>query len=342
MKFTHTVPAVALVGAATLALAACSEAAGDTDPGASADGSGGGETMTLVLGHAGSTTDPRQLASEELKEILETETDGRITVEIHPNSTLGSWEQMIEGLELGTTDIVIESILALESYTDLASVETAPFLYEDAEHFFEVWDGDLGGEIKSSITEASGFELLGNMYRGARNLTANTPVTQLSDLDGLTLRTPSAATMVETWQTLGARAEAMAWDEVYSALEQGVIDGQENPLDVAVFNALFEVQSDLTFTQHMFANYHFLMSESALTGFSDEDQQLIREAATTVGETYTERTVTNLEEYAATLEAEGMALHELEDRDAWVEKVTPIIDKLPAQVQAWVEQIRSL
>nr|KEO73446.1 hypothetical protein DA06_28270 [Georgenia sp. SUBG003] len=118
-----------------------------------------------------------------------------------------------------------------------------------------MWDGELGEEIKGAITEETGFELLGNMFRGSRNLTTNSEVTSLEDLEGLTIRTPSTQTMVETWQTLGARAEAMPWDEVYSALEQGVIDGQENPLDVAAFNALYEVQSHVTLTEHMYANY---------------------------------------------------------------------------------------
>jgi len=328
---------MAALGAATLGLAGCSSLRPGSGGG---DGDAGGGTNTLVLGHAGSETDPRQLGSEQIKELIEERTEGRITVEIHANSTLGSWEQMIEGLQLGTTHLVIESILALESYTELAAVETAPFLYESDEQFFGVWDGELGTEIKTALTEETGFELLGNMFRGARNLTVNSEVATLDALAGLTIRTPSTQTMVDTWQMLGARAEAMPWDEVYSALEQGVIDGQENPLDVATFNALYEVQSHCTLTQHMYANYHFLMWGEALAGFSEEDQQIIREAADEVGRTYTERTVTNLEEYRTTLEDEGMVFVELEEREQWVEKVAPIIDGLPDQVATWVEQIR--
>src|SRR5699024_1546669 len=297
---------MAALGATALGLAGCSS----LRPGGGGEGGG---TDTLVLGHAGSETDPRQQGSEQMKELIEERTDGRLTVEIHANSTLGSWEQMIEGLQLGTTHLVIESILALESYTDLAAVETAPFLYDSDEQFFGVWDGELGAEIKTALTEETGFELLGNMFRGARNLTVNSEVATLDALQGLTIRTPSTQTMVDTWQMLGARAEAMPWDEVYSALEQGVIDGQENPLDVATFNALYEVQSHCTLTQHMYANYHFLMWGDTLAGFSDEDQQIIREAADEVGQTYTERTVTTLEEYRTTLEDEGMTFAELED-----------------------------
>ena len=121
---------MAALGAATLGLAGCS---GLRPGGGDSAAAGSGDTNTLVLGHAGSETDPRQAGSEQIKELIEERTDGRITVEIHANSTLGSWEQMIEGLQLGTTHLVIESILALEAYTDLAAVETAPFLYESDE-----------------------------------------------------------------------------------------------------------------------------------------------------------------------------------------------------------------
>ncbi|MFC7456280.1 TRAP transporter substrate-binding protein [Brachybacterium sp. GCM10030267] len=335
----QTLNGMAALGASSLALAGCSGLRPSNSNGGS-DGSGAG-SQTLVLGHAGSETDPRQQGSEQIKELIEERTDGRLTVEIHANSTLGSWEDMIEGLQLGTTHIVIESILALESYTELAAVETTPFLYESDEQFFEVWNGALGDEIKTALTEETGFELLGNMFRGARNLTVNQEVSTLDDLAGLTIRTPSTQTMVETWELLGARAEAMPWDEVYSALEQGVIDGQENPLDVATFNSLYEVQSHLTLTEHMYANYHFLMWGDTLAGFSEEDQQIIREAADEVGTTYTERTVTNLEEYRTTLEEEGMTIVELEDREAWVAQVEPLIEGMPDQVTTWVEQIRS-
>ncbi|MFV0452542.1 MAG: TRAP transporter substrate-binding protein [Propioniciclava sp.] len=296
----------------------------------------------MVLGHAGSDTDPRQGAAESLAEKVQAATNGDLTIEVHGNSTLGTWEEMVEGLQLGTTDIVIESLLSLESYSDLASIETAPFLYDSPEQFFAVWDGALGDEIKGSITDATGYAILGNMYRGPRELTTKTPVTQLSDLEGQTIRTPSAQTMVETWQALGARAEALPWSEVYSALEQGVIDGQENPLDVAVFNDIYEVAPELTTTSHMYANYHFLLWEESLSGMCQQHQDAIRTAAAEVGTDYTATTATNQETYRTELEANGMTFHELTDRDAWVEATQPVVETLPDQVQAWVEQVRAM
>ncbi|SDS21260.1 TRAP transporter substrate-binding protein [Microterricola viridarii] len=334
MKKTAIIASLA-IGALTLS--GC--AAGGSSGGTPAAG-GEGETFSLVLGHSGSQTDPRQTAALALKEIVETESDGRVTIEVHADSTLGTWEEMIEGLQLGSADIVIESLLSLESYTDLSGVETAPFLYESPEQFFEVWDGELGAEIKGAITDASGYSILGNMYRGPRELTTKEPVTTLDQLKGLTIRTPSAPTMLATWEALGARAEALPFNEVYSALESGVLDGQENPLDAILFNSIHEVAPNIGETSHMYANYHFLMWEDALAGLPEDVQDLVRDAADRVGAQYTADTIENTATYRADLEAAGAVFNKITDRPKWVQATQPLIEKLPAQVQEWVAQIR--
>jgi tripartite ATP-independent transporter DctP family solute receptor len=342
MRKTRILATTAAFAAAALALAGCSGQSGD-DAGASGDsGADSGETYNLVLGHAGSTTDPRQWASEEFAKRIEERTDGRVTVEVHSDSTLGTWEEMIDGLQLGSTDIVIESILSLEAYTELAAVETAPFLYESSDQFFEVWDGDLGTEIKQAITDESGYAMLGNMFRGSRELTTKEPVTKLADVQGLTIRTPSAQTMLDTWNALGARAEALPFNEVYSALESGVLDGQENPLDAIYFNSIHEVAPNIGMTSHMYANYHFLMWNDTLQGYPEDIRTAIEEVAAEVGEEYSQNTLDNEEQYKADLEAAGAVFNEITDREAWVEAVQPVVDGLPDQVQTWIDQIRDL
>lgn len=328
-----------LAAALALTLAACGDDNGDSENGGG--DAAGGET-TLVLGHEGSESDPRQDAALQLKEIVEEETDGRITIDIHANGTLGNWEDMIEGLQFGSTDIVIESLLTLESYTNFASIETAPFLYRDVDHFTQVWEGEIGDEIRDAVAEDTGFTIAGNMFRGARQLTTVTPVTSLDDLSGLTIRTPSTPTMVQTWDALGARAEAMPWDEVYSALEQGVLDGQENPLSSILFGSIHEVAPEVTMTEHVFANFHFIMWEDTLDGLSEEDRQIVIDAAQKVGEDYTAKIQEEEANYRAQMEEQGATFHELTDRDAWVEATAPIIESLPERVQGWAEQIAAL
>lgn len=328
---------IAVILAVALAFSACRAGGGG-----GAQSVQDGDAITLILGHAGSDTDPRATYSQRLKEIIEADSDGKITVEVHGNSTIGTWEEMIEGMQLGTTHIVIESLLALETYTDLSGVETAPFLYDNDEEFFNVWEGELGAEIKQAITADSGYAILGNMFRGARQLTTKTKVASLSDLRGLTVRTPSAPTMIATWEALGARAEALAWNEVYSALESGVLDGQENPLDAILFNSIYEVAPYIAETKHMFANYHFLMWNKYLESLPESYQKIITSAADKAGQEYTANTVANTQKYRSELAADGAIFTELTDRDAWVSATEPVRDGLPEQVRSWIKQINEL
>lgn len=329
---------IAVLSASAIALSGCSGAAGGSSDDSAKGGDGG--KITLTLGHAGSETDPRQTEALEFKKLVEEKSNGNIEVKVYPSSTLGTWEEEVEGLQLGTVDVVIEGLLALEKYSDLAAIETVPFLYDSPESFFKVWDGDLGKEIKQKITDASGYEMLGNMYRGSRELNTKEPVTKLEDLKGMTIRTPSTPTMLATWEALGARAEALSFDEVYSSLQSGVLDGEENPLDTILFNSIAEVAPEITWTNHQYANYHFLMWGDALAALPEEDQKIIREAADQVGKDATAATVKNLADYEKQLKDAGAHFHEMENRDKWVEAVQPVIDGLPEQVKEWTKEIQ--
>ena len=349
----HKSAALSAALAGTLLLAACggggsgeatSDATGAAEETSAATGGdiSGEDPIVLTLGHAGSETDPRQAGALRFKELVEESSDGQITVEVFPSATLGTWEEMIEGMQLGSTDVVIEAISSLESYSDLAAIETAPFVYETDDQFFAVWDGELGDEINKAITADSGYAMMGKMYRSSRELTTKEPVTQLSDLQGMTIRTPSAQTMMATWEALGARAEALPFNEVYSALEAGVLDGQENPLDTIIFNSIHEVAPYIALTHHMYANYYFLMWDEYLQGLPASYQEIIREAADTVGQEYTATTLASMEQYRADLESDGAVFTELTDREAWVDATQPIRDSLPEQVREWISEIKGM
>lgn len=228
----------------------------------------------------------------------------------------------------------------MEAYTDLAAIETMPFLYEDREHFSETWSGEIGDEIKSAISDETGFRAVGDIYRGPRHLTTKVPVTDLAKLEGMTIRTPTAQTMLETWNALGARAEALPFTEVYSALEQGVIDGQENPLETTYFNSLHEVAPNITTTAHVYGNYHFLMSNDWLESLDEETREVLIEAAKEAAEEASEISVENEEELVGIMESEGVTFHEMENREEWVSATEPVIESANETVQDWVKQIR--
>lgn len=264
--------------------------------------------------------------------------DGRITVEILPAGQLGSWEEMQEALELGSLDVLVESLGSLERYTPLAGIEGLPFLYEDDEHFIEVWSGPLADEILGAIREESGFQLLGQLYRGGRLLNTTRPVKELTDLAGLKLRVPTQQTYIDTWQMLGASPTPMSFNEVFSALEQGALDGQENPIDVIRFNSMYEVAPFITETNHIYGNFHFQLWGDAFEAWSAEDQRLFKAAVDEVSASYLSSARSSVAEHRTYLEGEGVTFLPI-DLGAWRQKVAAVIDGADPRVVAWSKKI---
>lgn len=309
----------------------------DAAPGTTSEEPGDSPAVTLTLGHPGPETED---AMNAFAELVAEKSGGTLAIEAFPAATLGTADEMLEGLQLGTTDIVIESIVGIESYTNLATIESVPFLYESDDAFLDVWNGAVGDEIRDVIAEDSGYRLLGAMYRGARYLTTKSPVENLDDLRGMTIRTPSAPTMIATWEALGARAEAMPYTEIYSAIESGVIDGQENPLGTILFNSFHEVAPNVAETEHIRMNYHFVMWDETLEGLSGQQREALDAAIDEISRQFSETTLEDSAAFRAELEEKGATFRALTDRDAWITATQPVIETLPDQVQQWVAQIR--
>lgn len=325
-------------------LGACSSGpAGSAAPAEQSDTGTQGQTlepMTITLGHTGGVEDNRQKASLMLAERAAELTGGGLTIEVFPAGQLGSWEEMQEGLEVGSVDVVLESVGSLERYSALASIEGLPFLYDDPEHFLEVWDSPLAEEILDALAEESGFRLIGKMYRGARLLNTVRPIASLSDLTGLKLRVPTQQTYIDTWQALGASPTPMAYTEVFTALEQGAIDGQENPIDIIRFDSMYEVAPFITETRHLYGNYHFQVWEESFLSWPQEYRDAFLEAAGEVSEWYGQDTIDRAVEHKEFLEGEGVEFFSI-DVGEWREKVLPLYDDADPRVLGWVERIES-
>jgi tripartite ATP-independent transporter DctP family solute receptor len=327
----------ALLGSLTIgamALTGCSAQNTET-------GDNGIEPMALTLGHAYAVDSLQNKAAEQLAERVSELSDGAVTIEVFPSAQLGSWEEMQEGLEIGSVDIVIESLGSLERYTDLAAIEGLPFLYEDAEHFFEVWDGDMADEILTAVREDSGFQLTGALYRGGRQLNSIRPVEELSQLNGLKLRVPNQQTYINTWQALGASPTPMALNEVFSAMEQGAVEGQENPIDVVRYSSFYEVAKYVTETNHLFGNFHFQLWGDTYDAWPTEVRDIFDEASEDVSATYREASIQGAIDDKAFLEENGVEFYEIDVAD-WRKPVSDLIEQADPTVRDWAEEIQSL
>lgn len=319
----------AVVLGAVLALGGCATTTTDPEP-----------DLLLRLGHSYGAGSLQDRAANRLSEQVAETSEGRVKIEVYPASQLGSWEDMQEGLEFGAVDIVIESVGSLERYTDLAAVEGVPFLYEDEDQFLEVWDGPLGTEIVEAIREDSGFLLLGQMYRGGRVLNTQRPVVELSDVRGLKLRVPTQQTYLDTWTALGASPMPLALSEVFPAIEQGAVEGQENPIDVVRFNSFYEVAPHVTLTEHVFGNFHFQVWADAYDSWPTELRAVLDEEIDDVSAWFRETSIAEQEANRDFLTERGVEIHEI-DRAEWADATSEVLDHVDPQVVEWVARIRS-
>ncbi|QLF71497.1 TRAP transporter substrate-binding protein (plasmid) [Peteryoungia desertarenae] len=234
--------------------------------------------MTLKLGHLANEENTWHKASVKFAEELNTLTNGRIAVEVFPNESLGKELDLINGMQLGTADMTITGE-SLQNWAPMAALLAIPYAYKSLEHMDEVAGGELGDEIKQQIIEKAQIRPIAYFARGPRNLTSNREIKSPDDLAGLKLRVPNVPLFVETWKALGASPTPMAFSEVFTSLQNGTIDAQENPLALIKSANFNEVQKFVNKTEHVRSWIYLTISEMTWNKLSEDDRKAVMEAA---------------------------------------------------------------
>jgi tripartite ATP-independent transporter DctP family solute receptor len=230
----------------------------------------------LKIGHGHSDKHSFHLAMEKFSEILEQKAPGAFTVTVFPQSQLGSEREMQEQLTTGTLEVTITGVLAI--FEPKITLLELPYLFRDREHIKKGQSSEAVQQLAAGLP-AKGVRLVGFLENGFRNITNNTrPINTPEDVKGLKIRTPENLAQVETFNALGASPTPMAFSELYAALRQGVVDGQENPLQNIYDGKLFEVQKYLALTGHIYNSAYVLVSESFYQGLKPEERMAIEEA----------------------------------------------------------------
>ncbi|BAT59950.1 2,3-diketo-L-gulonate-binding periplasmic protein YiaO precursor [Variibacter gotjawalensis] len=205
-------------------------------------------------------------------------TNGRYKAEQFPANALGGEREMIESLQLGNLEMVITSSGPVGNFVPEVAITDIPFLFRDTAHARAVLDSPIGQDILARFP-AKGLVALGWGEQGFRHLTNNKrPVKQPEDLKGLKIRTMENQVHMTAFRTLGASPTPMAWPEVIGGLQQGTIDGQENPLSVIVSAKLSEVQKHLTLSRHVYSPALILISKRTFDALSADDKKAFQEA----------------------------------------------------------------
>lgn len=208
--------------------------------------------MTIKLGVVTKPGSAQNIVAEKFKEIVESESKGDIVVKIFHSKSMGTETEILQQIQLNTLQMAIITAGVFDTFDPLVRVINYPFLFKDHEQADEILDGPLGQSILASL-ESYGFKGLCFSENGFRNLTNNVrPIKSPEDIKGLKVRVMASALHRSVWQAIGANPTPMPWP-IYTELEQGVIDGQENPLWVLEIYKLYEVQKYLTLTRHVYS-----------------------------------------------------------------------------------------
>jgi tripartite ATP-independent transporter DctP family solute receptor len=278
MKFSHTrkVTAVTMAVGLTALSTACSVGAGGSS-GSSAAGEEG--SQTLLLGHGADPGNPRTIAADAFAEQVSEETDGRITVQVQGSEQLGDDSEMLQSVKGGTLDLTANSQGPMAGFVPEVALIGLPFLFDDSEEAYSVIDGEVGDEL-AALAEEQGFKVLAWWDNGIRHITnSKRPIESPQDVAGLKIRTPEDPMTVDIFSTLNANPTPLDFGELYLALRQGTVDGQENPLTNIASAKLYEVQDHLALSGHKVEVTPFVMNLDTWNALTPEDQEVIKQAA---------------------------------------------------------------
>ena len=269
---------VAMILIISVFLTACSGNTTDSGTGDESTGAGDTDSIVLKLGHVVDANNAWHKAALKFGEIVEEKTDGEITVEVFPSSSLGNDRDLVEGMQMGTVDMGLIAGVLGNFYEPIQLLEL-PYIFNDQEHLRKVIYGDVGEQIKEGLYEEANIVGLEFWERSPRQTTSNKEINTVEDLDGLKIRVPEIPPMVSAWKAMGANPTPMAFGEVYTGLQQGTIDAQENPLSNIVAAKIEEVQTHIANTNHVYGYVMHVMSGSTWNKLTPEQQEIVREAA---------------------------------------------------------------
>ena len=233
---------------------------------------------TLRLGHVVADNSSLDKGLDYFAKLVSDKSGGELKIQVFPNSSLGDNTAMMEQLQFGSLDLMAPSVAALSGFTPSTAIFDLPYLFKNEAAAEEVLDGPLGDTVGKAL-EPQGFYLLGWMTQSWRHLTCNKEVTKPADVAGIKIRTMDSKYHMAHFNTLGASAIPMAMSELYTALQQGTIDAQENPYTNIVNSRFYEVQKYVVETGHIYDACPLIISTLTWKRLDDNQKKIIKEAA---------------------------------------------------------------
>jgi len=276
------------------------------------------EKFTIRLAHV----EPEERALHKgcllFKQYVELFSDGRVTVEIYPNAQLGGDRQALEAVSVGTIEMTAAASAVMSNYDPNFGILDLPFIFKDREATIKACDGKVG-KILDSKLPAFGMIGLGYCDYGQRHMTNNVrPINEPNDMKGLKIRVMENPVYIELMRSLGANPTPMSFGELYTALQQGVVDGQENPMNLIYSQRFYEVQKYLSLSGHFYYPRQYIANANWFDNLSDEHQKIIAEAAREACNIQREELAKYEIEMKKVLQEKGMEINEV-DKTKFIE-----------------------
>lgn len=274
--------------------------------GSSAGGSGTGGKIELRMAQASAADGAIGQSMEKFAELVKEKSNGNIEITVFHNGQLGTERDNVEACQLGNLDIAVVNNSVMANFIPWFSAFDLPYVIEDTDHADKVFLGEIGDEMLSAMDDI-GIHGLSIWESGFRNLTNSVrPVNSLADVSGLRIRVMENPVHQALWMALGADAVPMNWSDAYTGMQQGAIDGEENPTTVIDKNNVAEVNDELAITEHVYSTVAVIMSPSVWNSLGEENQKIITEAMDEVEVSERELSRQMEQEALETLQSEGM------------------------------------
>ena len=257
-------------------------------------------------------------------QLMEAYTEGEVKIHLFPNGQLGSEQETVQNCRLGTLDYSIVAINNITPFSPTVGVFTLPYLILSLDDAVKLTQGSIGQKLAENTIRDAGVRLLGWAYSGFRVLTnSKRPVRTLKDLKGLVIRVPKNAIMIASYKSWGVNPTPMAWDETFTALQQKVVDGQDNPYITDYVMKFYEVQKYITNIRYVFSLEPLMISEALFQKQSPEMQKTILRAGKDAMEHERQYILLKEDEIKRELIKKGMEIMDPADNEKeWIEKAT--------------------
>lgn len=288
-----------------------------------------GEKVKIKLSHGANADHPWHLASQKFAEEVNQASNGEIEVEIYTSGQLGSDREVLESTQSGTIQMSVITTLTMSGFDKSFQIYDLPYLFPDNESAYQVLDSDIGEQVASNLPSI-GLRNLAYWENEYRQLSNSVKVIDsVDDLKGMKIRTPSTPVLISWLESIGAIPTPIAYTELYAALEQGVVDGQDNGILITYTNKFYEPQKYYTLTKHIYAPAAFLINEEFYQSLSDEHRAIIEQAAKDARDYQREANKELLDQRLEELKGLGLEITELSDEafDGFRKSAEPIYEQ---------------